>query len=311
MTRLVLTLLFAVLLGAGAHAQPKLTQIFLVGPQRAYKLPSEAIRIARPGDLVRIDPGNYVDCAYVTAAELTIEGAADGVTLRDKSCGDKGILVVVANDVTIRHLTLSGAAGPSKNNAGIRVEGANLTVAGVRFLDNENGILANARDNSRLVVANSHFERNGKCEPQCAHAIYVNRIDYLRVVNSTFVDQRIGHHIKSRATYTEIIDNKIEDGPNGTASYLIDIANGGSATIFGNDLHKGPLSANRSTAIAIGAEGGASPNASYRIAGNRFINDSAATVAFVRNFTSVPAFLNRNTIINTAIPLTGPGVVEP
>lgn len=311
MNRLFLILLAGALLAGSAQAQPKLARTLLVGPDHPYKRPSEAIGAARAGDVVRIDPGTYIDCAYVTTPDLTIEGAGDGVILRDQTCGEKGIFVVIANNVTIRDLTLAGATSLYRNGAGIRVEGANLTVARVRFLDNENGILAAPREGSYLTVADSHFERNGKCEPECAHGIYANRIDHLRVVNSTFRDQRVGHHIKSRAWFTEIIGNTIEDGPAGTASYLIDIANGNSAIIFDNALHKGALTSNRSTAIAIGPEGDAPPDARYRIAGNRFINDANGNVAFVRNFTGTPAYLERNTIVNTAIPLVGPGEVVP
>lgn len=285
----------------------------LVGPQRAHKLPSDAAKAARAGDTIRIDPGTYVDCAYWSAPNLIIEGAGgpSSVVIRDKSCGDKGIFVITADNVTVRNLTLAGATGPSKNNAGIRLEGSSLTVHSVRFLDNENGILANSSPTSQITVDNSLFERNGKCEPECAHGIYVNRVDRLRVTNSTFRDQRVGHHIKSRARNTEVTACTIDDGETGTASYLIDIPNGGSVNIVNNTLHKGKLSQNRGTAIAVGAEGGFPETAHFRVAGNRFISDMSDSVAFVRNFTTVPARIERNTLTGNVVPLAGPGNVTP
>jgi hypothetical protein len=291
------------------HAQPATS--VLVGPQRLYKMPSEAAKVARAGDTVRIDPGTYVDCAFWSAPNLIIEGAGDGVVIRDKSCGDKGIFVITADNVTVRNLTLAGAAGPSKNNAGIRLEGSGLTVHSVRFLDNENGILANSNAGSQITIDNSLFERNGKCEPECAHGIYVNHIERLRITNSTFRDQRVGHHIKSRAKNTEITACTIDDGPTGTASYLIDIPNGGSVNIVNNVLHKGPLSENRSIAIAVGAEGGSPDNAHFRIAGNRFVSDAPGKTAFVQNFTMIPAKIERNTLTGNVTPLVGPGTVTP
>lgn len=306
---LALSIAACLVIATAGQAQPATS--VLVGPQRLYKMPSEAAKVARAGDTVRIDPGTYVDCAYWSAPNLIIEGAGDGVVIRDKSCGDKGIFVITADNVTVRNLTLAGAAGPSKNNAGIRLEGSGLTVNGVRFLDNENGILANANPTSQITISNSLFERNGKCEPECAHGIYVNRVDRLRVTNSTFRDQRIGHHIKSRARNTEITACTIDDGPTGTASYLIDIPNGGSVNIVNNVLHKGPLSENRAIAIAVGAEGGSPDTAHFRIAGNRFFSDTPGTVAFVRNFTTVPARIERNALTGNVTPLVGPGTVTP
>ena len=38
------------------------------------------------------------------------------------------------------------------------------------------------------MIENSAFERNGKCAATCAHGIYVNRIERLRIVGATFRD---------------------------------------------------------------------------------------------------------------------------
>src|SRR5690349_20598790 len=45
-----------------------------VGKQREFKTPSAAIAAAAPGDTIKIDPGEYFDCAVVNASRLTIEG---------------------------------------------------------------------------------------------------------------------------------------------------------------------------------------------------------------------------------------------
>jgi hypothetical protein len=67
--------------------------------------------------------------------------------------------------------------------------------------------------------------------PRAAH-----EVDISIVKNSHFVESREGHHIKSRAQRTEVIGNDIQDGPRGTASYLVDIPEGGSLVIEGNTL---------------------------------------------------------------------------
>ena len=78
-----------------------------------------------------------------------------------------------------------------------------------------------------IRIVDSEFRGNGKCEAACAHGIYINGIDRLDIEHSRFLDQHVGHHIKSRARSTVLIDNDIADGSSGDSSYLIDIPNGG------------------------------------------------------------------------------------
>jgi pectate lyase len=63
--------------------------------------------------------------------------------LTGKTCVGKGIFVIDGSDITVRNITFMRAAVPDRNGAGIRAEGRNLTVEKSRFIDNENGILAN------------------------------------------------------------------------------------------------------------------------------------------------------------------------
>ena len=219
---------FAVLAGS---AQARVLE---VGDGKDYKWPSLAATAARDGDTVRIYPGEYFDCATWEADKLVVEGVgdADKVVISDKSCGGKALFITAGADVTIRNLTLTRARVPDANGAGIRGEGEKLLVEGVRFINDQNGILS-GYEGSTIIVRNSVFERNGTCEKACSHAIYVGNSKLLRVEGSRFSDTRQGHHIKSRALRTEIVGNTITDGPNGPASYLLDIPNVGSAVITG------------------------------------------------------------------------------
>ena len=131
-----------------------------------------------------------------------------------------------------------------RNGAGIRAEGRNLPVEHGRFIDNENGILANPKAGSTIRIVDSEFRGNAKCDEQCAHGIYVNAIDRLEIEHSRFIDQYISHHIKSRALNTVLIDNDIADGPNGNSSYLVVIPNGGDLLMQGNRLRKGKMAEN-------------------------------------------------------------------
>lgn len=300
-----------VLLGLAVALSACAPEVIQVGPTREVKSPARAISEASDGDTVLIDPGVYADCALVRGSNVTIQGAGPGVVLTTRTCGGKAILVTRGDDITIRNLTLQRAAVRDHNGAGIRAEGVNLTVDNVRFLDNEEGILAGDKPGSTIRVINSDFERNGTCAGSgCAHGIYVNHIKELDVENSRFFDQKVGHHVKSRAYTTLVVNNRIEDGPDGTASYEIDAPNGGSVLIQGNTLEKGPQAQNWGTAIAIGEEGRILPSKGLIIRNNKFTNDSGHETAFVRNAAPYPAQLSGNVLSGKVVPLQGPGSVQ-
>ena len=109
---------------------------------------------------------------------------------------------------------------------------------------------------------------------------------------------------------TEVIGSTIEDGSEGTASYLIDVISGGEVVIADNLMQKGPKSENRSTAIHIAGEDATPASPAYRITGNRFRSDSPHEVAFVRNRTVVPAMLGGNRLEGNVVSLVGPGTID-
>ncbi|MEO8301441.1 MAG: right-handed parallel beta-helix repeat-containing protein [Rhizomicrobium sp.] len=277
--------------------------VLTVGPGQTYALPSEAARNAQSGDIIRIFPGTYSDCTTWDADGLVIEGAGPNVVLAGKVCDGKGIFVTRGNGITIRNMTFMFAQAPNHNGAGIRVEGANLAVEDSRFIDNENGILTAPNAASVITIKTSTFRGNGNCIAACAHGIYIGHIALLRVENSTFEAQHVGHHIKSRAARTEIVNNTVQDGPAGSASYLVDLPNGGSALITGNSFEKGPRSSNRPTAIAIGAEGESNPAGDIVVEDNSFSNDTGAQTVFVRNYTGRPVTLLKNRLPDNVTPL--------
>jgi nitrous oxidase accessory protein NosD len=296
---------------AAACAGPASSGTLSVGPGQAYEALSKAVAAARDGDTIKIMPGTYYDCAVVGQDNLTIEGTGPNVVLTDTTCQGKALLVVAGNNVTIRNLTLQRARVPDGNGAGIRAEGGNLTVENCRFLNNENGILAADNPEATILVSKSAFIGNGKCENSCAHGIYVNHVRLLRVEDSVFKETRQGHHIKSRAARTEIVGNDIQDGPDGTSSYLIDIPNGGSLVVERNRMQKGPNSENGATAIMIGAEGVTQPTDELIFRDNRFTNDQSRPTTFVNNVTATPAILSGGDFQGQVRPLAGDGSVRP
>ena len=196
---------------------------------------------------------------------------------------------------------------PDGNGAGIRAEGGNLTVDGVRFINNQDGILTNANPAMTLTVRHSIFTKNGVCLNACAHAIYASKIASLIVQDSIFRDTREGHDIKSRAARTEVTGCDIQDGPSGTASYQIEAPNGGALIVRNNTLEKGPLSGNHTAAISIGAEGVDQPTPEITVEHNHLTNDGNYRTALVNNMTATEATLRGNTLTGPVDPLHGDG----
>jgi Right handed beta helix region len=294
---------------AGRIASPASAAVLMVGPDQEYKLPSQAAHAASDGDTVKIEPsadkGGYFDCAVWYANDLTIEGVGKDVTITDKSCQGKALFVTVGKNITIRNLTFQRARVADHNGAGIRVEGANLRVENSRFLNNENGILAANAPQSTITILNSEFVGNGECTRYCAHGIYVNNLALLDIEHSVFSDTHVGHDIKSRAARTQLIGNTIVDGPNGSASYLVDIPNGGSLVMRDNTLEKGPHATNHSTAVTIGEEGVTHPTPEITVVDNKFTNDTGFPTIFVRNITATPVKLAGNTLVGKITPVDG------
>ncbi len=283
-----------------------------VGPGHALQLPSQAALVAHAGDRVEIAAGTYADCAVWQVPRLTIVGLDGGATITGPACLDRGLFVVVGNGISVSGLTFRGARDSQHNGAGIRVFGDDLTVTHSRFLDNENGILAGGQAASALVVTDSEFRGNGSCEDACAHGIYAGqRIALLRVERCVFADTRVGHHIKSRARATVVIGNRIEDGAEGTASYLIDVPDGGNVLIQDNVLQKGPLTQNLSTAISLGEESAGNPTGMAIVRDNAFTSALATPTVFVRNRTGTPVALSANRLNGQITALEGPGTVAP
>lgn len=285
-------------------------RVLEVGPDKQFKQPSEAIAAAANGDDVRISSGQYFDCAIVPQSNLTIEGVGPAAVFTDKTCAGKALLVINGKNVTIRNLTFQRARVPDRNGSGIRAEGGDLTIENSRFLNNENGILSADDPAATIRITGASFIGNGHCQGSCGHGLYIGKAKLLHVDHTRFFDTHEGHHIKSRALRTEIIDCDIEDGSGGTSSYLIEAPNGGSLIVERNKMEKGKHSQNPGNTIMIGTEGVTQPTEEITIRGNSFANDQDRPTTFVRNVTATPADLSLNVFKGQVVPLDGDGTVR-
>lgn len=293
----------------GLALGPARAEVLEAGQGHRFATPSKAIAAAKDGDTVQIYPGEYFDCAIVKRDNLTIEGVGDGVVLRDNICQGKALLVINGQNVTIRNLTLERARDVEGNGAGIRGQGGSLTVDHVRFINDQDGILVATNPQAVIRVIDSVFKDNGTCSGRgCAHAIYVNHVAELDIEGSRFSDTHEGHNIKSRAAVTKVVNSVIEDGPDGSSSYLIDVPNGGKVLIEGNQMEKGPKSQNWANTIMIGEAGVSQPTPDIVVKDNVLTNNTGHDTTFVHNVTATPAQLSGNRFAGGKVnPLKGDG----
>ena len=251
-----------------------------VGPGRALATPSAAAAVAGNGDTVLIDPGTYVgDVATWTQDDLTLRGDGGRAHLEadGNSAQGKAIWVIAGDRTTVDRLEFSGATVPDQNGAGIRQEGSGLTVTRSWFHDNQDGILTGAGPESDIVIRRSRFFRNGTGDGY-THNLYVGAVRSLTVSGSYLWGADTGHELKSRAASNTIVGNRIADG-DATASYSVDLPNGGRSLIAGNVIIQGPSSEN-STLVSYGAEGFAQGSRQLWVVNNTFVN-RRATGTFV------------------------------
>ena len=276
-----------------------------VGPGRELTVPSEAAAVARDGDTVLIDAGTYSgDVATWTQDDLTLRGDGGRAHLRadGNDAQGKAIWVIAGDRTTVDRVELSGAAVPDLNGAGIRQEGTDLTVTRSWFHDNENGILTGADPESDVVISRSRFFRNGHGDGY-SHNLYVGAVRSLTVTGSWLAEADTGHELKSRAARTTIVGNRISDG-DATASYSIDLPNGGLALVAGNVIVQGPRSENPAL-VSYGAEGLTHPSSTLWVVNNTFVNRRTSGT-FVVVAAGSDAHLRNNLLVGPGDLTSGP-----
>ena len=270
--------------------------VLTVGSGQQYATLASAVAASHDGDTIYVAAGTYLNDFAVINTKVSIiavGGMANFVFDGSVPILNQKAIFVTRTDITLDHIEFSGAAVPDGNGAGIRYEGGKLTINNCYFHNNENGILAAAVAGGTITIDHTEFAANGKGDGY-THNVYVGQIGTLTISNSYIHDAVVGHEIKSRADNTIILNNRIVDG-NGTASYSIDLPNGGAVTIQNNLIQQGPNSQN-ARIISYAAET-ATPyaNSSLLISGNTIINQKISpSVLGLFNNTAIVAQLTGN-----------------
>lgn len=268
-----------------------------VGASRTYTKPSQVSTLVQNGDTVLIDAGIYEsDVARWSANDLVLKGSGGKAHLKSNGAnfGGKAIWVIAGNNTRVENIEFSLCTVQDQNGAGIRQEGVGLTVSHCYFHNNDEGILAGDNATSDILIKYSEFADNGFGDGY-SHNLYINHVRSLTFTYNYTHGAKVGHELKSRAYNNYILYNRITDGATGTASYSIDLPNGGPAYIIGNEIQQGPLSGN-STIITYGEEGLTNPAThNLYVINNTIVNDRGSGV-FVKVQTGAALYKAYNNI---------------
>jgi hypothetical protein len=260
---------------AAATALPAFAQsTWLVGPAGAPLALEDAVAQAKDGDTIELLPGDYGGGLVLENRRLTLRGVPGTVPVikgEARPGPAKGLWIVRGGQVTLRNLEFRGARSTDGSGAGVRQEGGELLIDHCTFFDNEHGLLAVNDEKAQLRIESSVFGLAPRVVGGLHHLLNVGRIARLSVAGSRFQQGFEGHLIKTRARENLIIYNFIHDGQRGGASYEIDIANAGLATVIGNVIGQGADGQNP-VMVAYGSEDRAWDRNSLVVAHNTFIN---------------------------------------
>ena len=294
--------------------------VITVGQGNEYLTMASAVQASSAGDTIDVQAGTYTNDFLTITHDLTLDAVGGTVTMLatvpppdEKALIDEGGSGVA---VSITGFDISGVSIPDDagaDGAGIRYEGGTLSLTDDVVHDNQDGLLANADPAGTITISASTFADNGTDTGSGAgfdHDIYVGAIATLTVTGSTVTGAILGHEIKSRAAATTITGSSIEDGPGGTASYDIDLPNGGVASITGNVIEKAATAQNP-IVITFGEEGSAPADSSLLVSGNTILDDDDSPSSIgVNNDTSAVATVTGNALYGLTLAdlVSGPAV---
>lgn len=285
----------AIVLGTTALTAAAGTIVLTVGPSQQFPTIAAAINAADRDNnsadyyVISVAPGTYTNDTATISRPMTIKAAQPGSAVVLKETvplpNQKGILISLAQ-LMIDGLTFEGAqidASLGANGAAIRAEQGSqnytLTVRNSRFIGNQTALLTDVNFPLDVVLTNNVFMNNGNGNlSSLTHGVYIGSGNHsLTAIGNEFCGTIVGHNIKSRAANTTIENNRLYAGaadPNqpacnvGSASYALDIPNGGVAVVSGNTMIQGPARQNEHM-FAYGEEGLTYPTNSLTFANNK------------------------------------------
>lgn len=299
------SLLVSVAITASAFAQSGPAPFTVAENGRAYGSLAEAIRAIGGGrGTIVVAPGTYHECATQQEGDVTIRAATPGSAIFDGVvCEGKAALVLRGRSSTVEGIVFQNLRVPDGNGAGIRLENGNLTVSNSLFRNSEEGILTGDYDGGQVAIDKSTFRHLGRCDRDldCAHGVYIGRLASLSVTNSRFDQGDGGHYLKTRTARVTISGNSFDDSGGHLTNYMIDLSNGATGTISGNEMVQGKDKDNWSAFITVAPEGREHSSAGLVIEGNKtgFVPGLDRNSTFVANFTDDAVRIGQNRLAPT------------
>ncbi len=282
---------------------------WVVGPAGAPMALADAVARAADGDTVELLPGDYRGPLLLEQRRLTLRAEGKVVVQGDGKPGEqKALWTVRGGEVTIEGLEFRGARANDGSGAGVRQEGGKLTLRKSQFFDNEHGLLATNDDKAEVVIENCVFGQAPKVVGGLHHLLNVGRIGKLVITGSRFQQGFEGHLIRSRAREALITYNFIHDSVRGGASYEIELAAGGLATVLGNVIGQGVDNQNP-VLLAYGTEGRVWERNELRVVHNTFIHYGWLPAWFMRVLDDRVGPDTKVYAVNNL--LVGPGLFSP
>lgn len=293
-------------LGGAAAWAAAAGQVLTVGPAGAPASLQEALAKAADGDTLELLAGDYPGGLLIENRKLTLRGIGKVVIQGDGKPGAlKALWTVRGGDVTIENVQFRGMRAQDSGGSGVRQEGGRLLLRKVACFDNEYGVLAVNDEAAQLRIEDSVIGAAPRVVGGLYHLLNVGRIAKLEVTGSRFQQGFEGHLIRSRARETLLAYNFIHDSVRGGASYEIDIATGGIATLIGNVIGQGADSQNP-VVLAYGTEGRGWDRNELRVVHNTFVHYGWIPAWFMRVFSDRLPQGTKVWAVNNL--LVGPGI---
>ncbi len=256
----------------------------MAGPDGAPLSLADALARAGDGDTIELLSGEYAGGLVIENRRLTLKGVGKVLIKGNgKLVPAKALWTVRGGEVTIENVEFRGMRAQDGGGAGIRQEGGRLTLRQVQCFDNEHGLVSTNSETAELTIERSVFGSAPHVVGGLYHLLNVGRIAKLHITGTRFQAGFEGHLIKSRAREAFIGYNFIHDGVRGGASYEIELANGGLATLIGNVIGQGADSQNP-VSVAYGSEGRAWDRNELRVVHNTFVHYGWLPAWFLRVF---------------------------
>jgi len=213
------------------------SHILRVGPDRDYKLPSDAAKTANDGDTILIDPGNYDDSAVWPQSRITIRGfeGTPHIQASGQLAEDKSIWVLKGNNITIQNIEFSGVSVTS--SAALWQEGSDLILKNCNLHDNTSAFICSS--DGDVLIESSEIANNG-----ASPTLDIKRAHRFTLKSSNIYNTKNADCVQTRAEENFILYNQIMDRENGSFVHAITFPDGDKSYVIGNSFHTrgaGPL----------------------------------------------------------------------